>query len=566
MIDITEIANLHDGPLAAGSEALERGAWEEAENRFRDALALQDTPEGWEGLAIALWWLCQFDAAFEARERSYPLYRNRGDRRSAARVALWLAWDYLGIRGQVAVSNGWLGRAHSLIDDLEPGSEHGWLALREAENAILWGEDPVTARKLAVRGAEIGRALGLIDMEMYALAIEGFAMVSEGLVSDGMRRLDEATTAAVGGEMNNRIAIGSTCCCLIFACERVFDYDRAIQWCERLKDYCERICYVPLLGVCRSHHAGVLLWAGAWGEAESELTEAARILQATCTAYVPEAVARLGYLRYRQGRLDEAVSLFEQVLFFPPAQLGLGWLALDLGEAQTALDHAERYLRRVPRENRTERVRGLELVARANLSLGNLTEAQSALDELVQIARQIGTGPLLALANFSAGVASAAIGNHEGARSLLEDAVDLFGRSGAPFEMGQARIALAMSLEALGRLPSAEREAQAALTQFHDLGAERQMARAEALLGHIRRLLRPSSSGSPEESSSPDLLSPRQKEVLRLIAQGLGDAEIADKLMLSRHTVHRHVTNILTRLDVRSRAAAIAYAARERLL
>jgi LuxR family maltose regulon positive regulatory protein len=570
MIDVTEITNFYDGPLAAGSRALESGAWEEAEGLFRSALAVQATPEGWEGLGLALWWLNRLDAAFEARERAYPLYRSAGDRRSAARVALWLAWDYLGVRGQMAVANGWLGRAHSLLDDLQPCSEHGWLALREAENAILWAEDPVTARKLAVRGTEIGRALGLIDMEMYGLALEGFAMVSEGEVNDGMRRLDEATMAAIGGEMNNRTAIGSTCCCLIFACERVFDYDRAMQWCIRLKEYCERIAYVPMLGVCRSHHAGVLIWSGAWGEAELELTEAARTLQATRPAFVAEAVARLGYLRYRQGRLDEAVSLFEQVLFFPSAQLGLGWLALDLGEAQTALDHAERYLRRIPRENRTERVRGLELIARANLSLGNLTEAQGALDELMEIAGRVGTGPLLAIANFSAGVAASTTGDHESARSLLEDAVDLFGRSGAPFEMGQARIALAMSLEALGRLPSAEREAQAALIAFRELGAERQVARAEAVLGHIRHLRGDALQGvpiqQPNREAGPELLSPRQKEVLRLIAQGLGDAEIADKLTLSRHTVHRHVTNILTRLDVRSRAAAIAYAARENLL
>ncbi len=562
MIDVTELAKFDDPSLAAGSEALESGAWEEAEGHFRQALARRETPEAWEGLGAALWWLNRLDDAFEARERAFPMYRSKGDRRSAARVAIWLGWDYLGVRGQMAVANGWLQRAHTLLDGLEPGSEHGWLALREAENAILWAEDPITARKLAAQGVEIGRALGLIDMEMFGLALEGFVMVSEGDLRGGMRRLDEATTAAVGGEMSNRTAIGSTCCCLIFACERVFDYDRAIQWCDRLKDYCERIGYAPLLGVCLSHHAGVLLWSGAWREAETELAEAASTLQATRPAFLAEAVARLGYLRYRQGRLDEAVALFEQTLHFPPSQLGLGWLALDLGEARTALDHAERYLRRMPRENRTERVRGLELVARANLALGDLKEAQVALDELAEVANRIGTGPLLAIANLSAGVAAAAANDHERARSLLEDAVDLFIRSGAPFEMGQARVALATSLEALDRLPAAEREAQAALATFRELGAERQVARAEGLLNHLRR----GRQQQPEQTSGRQRLSARQQEVLKLIAQGFSDAEIAGKLSLSRHTVHRHVTNILARLDVRSRAAAIAYAAREKLI
>src|SRR5205085_11853821 len=128
------------------------------------------------------------------------------------------------------------------------GNEHGWLALRESENAILWAEDTVAARRLAQRGVEIGRELGQIDMQMYGLALEGLALVSEGDVNGGMRRLDEATAAAVGGEMSNRTAIGSTCCCLIFACERILDYDRAIQWCDRLKASCVPIGYAPMLG------------------------------------------------------------------------------------------------------------------------------------------------------------------------------------------------------------------------------------------------------------------------------------------------------------------------------
>ena len=562
MIDVAEAANPHDGPLSAAYEALASGAWDEAARQFHTALAMRESAEAWEGLGLALWWLNDLDGAFDARERAYSLYRARGDRRPAARMAIWLAWDYLGVRGQMAVASGWLQRAHSLLDDLELCAEQGWLALREAENAILWAADPVASRQLAARGTEIGRVLGLIDLEMFGLALEGLALVSEGKVDDGMRKLDEATAAAIGGEMHNSTAIGSTCCCLIFACERVFDYDRALQWCERLKDYCERISYVPMLGVCRSHYAGVLLWAGAWDQAESELAEAAKALQATRPAFLAEAIARQGFLRYQQGRLDEAVLLFEQVLYFPPAQLGMGRLALDLGEAETALDHAERYLRHIPLENRTERVGGLELMARAHLALGNFEAANLALDELTVIAGEVGTSPLLAITKHVGGLLAAGIDDHASARSLLEDAADLFARSGAPYEMGRTRIALAQSLEALGRLPAAEREAQAALLSLRDLGAERQAAQAETLLERLRHSREVTSHEAPE----PQLLSARQKEVLKLIAQGSSDQAIAEKLMLSPHTVHRHVTNILARLAVPSRAAAVASAARQGLI
>ena len=562
MIDVRALPIAGDAPLEAGYRALERGAWAEAHGHFREALGTQETAEALEGLGLALWWLNEPDAVFEARERAYSLYRARADQRSAGRMALWLAWDYLGIRGQMAVANGWLQRAHRLLDSLEFCSEQGWLALREAENAILLADDTAATQQLAARGVEIGRALGLTDLEMYGLALQGFALVSEGKVATGMRLLDEATTAAVGGEMGNRTAIGSTCCCLIFACERVFDYDRAQQWCARLKNYCERINYVPLLGVCRSHYAGVLLWAGAWEEAESELAQATKTLRITRPAFLAEAIARLGMLRFRQGRLDEAVALFEQALHVPLAQLGLGNLALDLGEAATAVDHAERYLRHVPLENLTERVGGLELLARAHLTLGNLAGAQEARDQLMAIAGAIHTDPLLGIANFIAGLVAGAINDHEQARSLLEDAADQFAVSGAPYEMGQARLALAESLAALGRLNPAARETRTALQAYRELGAVRQAARAEALLQHLRQSSAAGQPGAPAQQ----LLSPRQQEVLRLIARGLSDQEIAAQLMLSRHTVHRHVTNILTRLDVPSRSAAVAYAAHSGLL
>ncbi len=562
MLDVSEIANPKDGPLGAGYEALEHGAWDEAAGQFRAALTTQESAEAREGLGLALWWLNDLDGAFDARERSYALFRARGDRRAAGRAAIWLAWDYLGVRGQMVVANGWLQRAHSLLDDLELCGEQGWLALREAENAILWAADPGAARQLAAQGTEIGRALGLIDLEMFGLALDGLALVSEGKVDEGMRRLDGATAAAIGGEMHNSTAIGSTCCCLIFACERVFDYDRALQWCERLKDYCERISYVPMLGVCRSHYAGVLMWAGAWKQAESELAEATKALQATRPAFLAEAIARQGLLRYQQGRLDEAVLLFEQVLHFPPAKLGMGRLALDLGEAETALEHAERYLRHIPRENRTQRVGGLDLMARAHLALGNIEAAQLGLDELTAISEEVGTSPLLAITKLVAGLVAAGTGDHASARTLLEDAVDLFARSGAPYEMGRARIALGQSLAALSRFPAAEREAQAAMLSLRELGAERQAAQAEALLKRLRHARQLSSDGTLESQ----LLSARQREVLKLIAQGSSDQQIAEQLMLSPHTVHRHVTNILTRLDVPSRSAAVAYAAREGLL
>ena len=62
-----------------------------------------------------------------------------------------LAADCLLFRGEAAVANGWLQRAHSLIDDLEPGIDHGWLAIHEGHIAISLDEDTAKARRLAAQ-------------------------------------------------------------------------------------------------------------------------------------------------------------------------------------------------------------------------------------------------------------------------------------------------------------------------------------------------------------------------------------------------------------------------------
>src|SRR5438067_11905488 len=137
---------------------------------------------------------------FDARERAYRLYLERGDRGSAARIAAWLAADCLLFRGEPAVANGWLQSAHSLIDGVEPGVDHGWVAIHEGHIAVALNEDTVKARRLAARAVELGRAFGAPELEMLGLGLEGRALVSDGELEEGMRRLDEATTVALAGE------------------------------------------------------------------------------------------------------------------------------------------------------------------------------------------------------------------------------------------------------------------------------------------------------------------------------------------------------------------------------
>jgi tetratricopeptide (TPR) repeat protein len=438
--------------------ALAQGRWEEARASFEHARAIAETPEALEGLGTAAWWLDDGASLFEVRERAFQLYRRRGDRRGAGRVATRLASDYLHFRGQAAVARGWHQRAHRLLQGLALIPEHGWLKLWQGDLGLTCGDDPAHVRALAVEAAVVGRSLGAIDLEMTALALEGVALVSEGNVSRGLPCLDEATSAAVSGEMTDPLAIGISCCYLVMACERIRDFERAAQWCARVKEFCARTRFNALMGVCRAQYAGVLIWRGSWGEAEAELEAAGRQLAATRPAMQADALLRLADLRRLQGRFGDARRLLEQVDAHPLAAVTRAALSLDEGEAASAAHLAQRSLRQTPASNRMARATALDVLVRAQAALGHAQQAAVVLDELRVLAADIGTAPFHGSARMAEGLVALASRDPERARMAFEDAIDLYRRSHAAFEEGRARVGLGRSLMALGRSAPAEAE------------------------------------------------------------------------------------------------------------
>jgi len=548
--------------LDKGHEALARGDWPAARLAFEAALQAEEGPEALEGLGLAAWWLDLADIVFDVRERAYRLYRERDDQVSAARMAVWLAWDTAAFRGEQAIANGWLQRATRLLEGRSDTTEHAFLALRSGIFALLDDGDPEAAAALASEAVRIGKALDAVDYEMVGRALHGFARVTAGAVAEGLQELDEVNAAVLAGEMRDRIMIGVACCYLIAACERIHDYERAVQWCDRLKVFCSTWGFRPLSAVCRTQYASVCMWRGAWEEAEHELTSAADELAACRPAMTGEGLVRLGELRRRQGKLDEAMKLFERGGSHPLASLGRASVMFDRGDFKSAADLAERHLRRLPVKNRTERAAALELMVRACVEQGRAQEAAQAVAELHAIAAEAGTGPLRALASLAAGVVAARSDDPTSARKHLEDAVDLFQESGAPFETGRARVELAGVMRALGRPEVAVDEARRAIDDLEPLGASYELARARAVLDPLTT----EPAGAPPVAGDRKGLTPREIEILRLISTGLNNQAIAERLFISQHTVHRHVANTLTKLNVSSRSAAVAQAGRLGLL
>lgn len=541
------------GPLALGYAALERGELEAAKTLFAHAVEEDRTPEALEALGMVASLVIDLDTVFEAREGAYELYLKRGDRESAGRIAVLLAVDHGSLRGEIALANGWLGRARTMLEGLAETAAHASLYAVEGLAALMVDNDAEKTLLCTDKALRVARQVGEPSLEAYALSVEGLALVTAGRVAEGVGKLDEAAIACIAGEVKDPYVISAVLCSMMDACDRSRDWERAREWFGHVSSFAARWKNRQFHAQCRPHYAAVLTWRGAWEEAERELLTCIADLTAVSPPMAVEGTVRLAELRLRQGRWEEAERLFEQVRHEPIAQIGQAELALCRGDAAVALQFAERALRRVAKNDRLERMPALESYIRICLANNQIERARAALPELDEMLGSAPTRPVRAAVRLSRGLVSAADGDLEAACSDLEDAIDLFEASEAPFEASRARIELAPVLTRLGRQVEAVRVATVAAERLEALGAVQEAQRARALLQGGE------SAAVPEDR--PRGLSERELEVLRLLARGMSNQEIAEVLVLSVRTVQRHVDNIYTKIGIRGRAAAGAFAA-----
>ncbi|NTW41992.1 MAG: response regulator transcription factor, partial [Cellulomonadaceae bacterium] len=262
-----------------------------------------------------------------------------------------------------------------------------------------------------------------------------------------------------------------------------------------------------------------------------------------------EAVVQLGELRRRQGRFDEAAALFAQAEFHPSAIAGRARMQLSAGDPMGAWATIRGLLERLPPDGRLARADVLLLAVLAACAAGDQDVARHLAAELRETAALTGTNPLMA----AACAADAALAPPDGAVVLLTEAVRRFSAADLRFDEAHTRLALAEALLAAGDRPTALRHLVLATEVLDELSAGDDLA-------HARRL------SDAAAAPSGGALSEREREVLRLVSDGLSNHEIAVSLVLSQHTVHRHVANILTKLGQASRAGAASYAIRAGLL
>ena len=531
--------------LTSGREARERADWASAQAAYEAALADAPSGEGYEGLATALFWQNQVEGAFRAMERAYAQFRRDGEPGRAAWAALWLAGQYMRVKGNPAAARGWAARSGRLLAEAEPCAETGRVILVRALASNDWGQ----IERAAEQAIEIARRFGDADYEALAVAYSGLAMLSTGRQTEGLTRLDEAMAAASGGEVRAPEAIGQIYCALLTGCERTMDLQRAEQWRQVAQPFLASYDRTGVTGSCRAIYGGVLAAAGRWSEAEHELMLALQIFDAGATAMRADALVRLADLRVRQGRLEEAAGLLEGNEAQPDAQQPLAALELARGRPKVAAAMLERRIRELDAANPQAAPLLVRLVE-AYVASGEAPAARAGANAFANLTD--GGDSVRGMAQLASGLATGAEGGDPVPE--LEVALTSLLRAEMVFEASQARLAIAEAVRF--RIPEfAVREARIAMTEFAAMGAQPGADQAANLL---RRLGVRSAGGGRSRAT----LSRREEGVARLVGLGLSNDQIAARLFLSRRTIEHHVSSILRKLAVSSRVEVAAYAAR----
>jgi len=526
---------------------------------WSDALALLQAtdavvPLGPEDLERLLWSAGMLDRdtdIFAAGERLFNLHVDAGRDDKAAYWAFFCGFRLLALREE-GRATAWLQRAQRLADSF--GGEcaaQGYLRLLAAQRQFLTGNDAAAA-PLARQAMELGERCRDSDLVAFARCYLGRALVRQGRISEGIAQLDEAMLPAVGSELTP-VVTGLIYCNLIAACRQVYAFDRSREWTQALSDWCgSQPQLVQFNGICMLHRAEIMEMNGAWQES---VAEARRATASLARAAGNETAAGAAYQEAEIHRLRGEFAAAEE-LYRDASRLGLepqpGMALLRLMQGRA--EQAAATIRRVFATTKAplSRARLLPAVVEIMLAADAANEAKDACQELEAIAGRFATDILGAMAAQARGEIEVSENNSVAALGHFRIALKTWQRAGAPYLEARLRVLVGQSCRLLGDQDGAELEFDAARRVFMELGAAPDLARVTSM--------------AKSTSSSTHGLTPREVEVLGLVATGKTNKAIATELSLSEKTVDRHLSNIFDKLAVNSRAAATAYAFQNGLL
>jgi len=553
--------------MSTANESSQRGSvsgrrgWSSTYERLTsaDATAPLGTDD-LELLAVSAYLTGRDEASVDAWSRAHDECLRREDIPRAARCTFWLALELFN-RGDVAQANGWLGRGRRLLADASADCpERGLIQVLMARLHLKAGEE-TEAMAAASDAMELARRCSDPELGIFAPLAYAQTVVRQGDPSSALALFDEIMVAVTADDVSP-IAVGTAYCAVVDGCRALFDVGRAREWTAALTRWCsEQPDLVPFRGRCLVHRIEVMRLSGAWADALTEAKTACRWMTRAAMERDPAQpatdlprfkypigsaqyqLAELHRLRGEHPQAEEAYHLASNHGRSPHPGLAL------LHLAQGRRREAEAALRRLVGQPQAPVTRAgvLSAAVVVFLAIEDTEGARLAAEELEGLAETAGAPYLAAAAAEAQGRILLREADARNALSSLREAWMGWQDLEAPYEAARVRVLRALACRELGDDATAELELDAAARVFQRLSAAPDLARVAAL----RSSSRPAVGGK---------LSPRELEVLGLVATGRTNQAIADDLGISKRTVDRHVGNILLKLDLPSRTAATAYA------
>jgi DNA-binding NarL/FixJ family response regulator len=531
-----------------GRAAYARGAWSEAFESLSGADRVAPLDAGdLELLARAAYMLGRDDDYVGGLERAHHAHLEAQDVAPAARCAFWIGHNVL-FRGERGRASGWFSRGRRLLEAVEQDCvEHGYLLI-PVWLEQMGGGDYEAAHSTAAEAAELAERFGDRDLLWLARDDQGCALIKQGRVADGLRLVDEVLVAATAGELSP-IVTGIVYCNTIAFCRDAYELRHAREWTEALTQWCERQPQmVAHNGLCLVHRAEIMQLRGAWEQALEESRRAAERF----TRGVLNEIA-CGKAHYRQGEVHRLRGEFdaahgayrEASRCGSEPQPGLALLRLAQGEVNTATAAIRRAVGETTQP--LKRVGLLPAYVEIMLAAGELERAHGACRELEEIAERQASDVLGAIAAHARGAIALAEADAPNALATLRRALEAWRELPAPYEVARVRLLIGLACRMLGDEDTATLELDAAREAFARLGAASDLAGVDL-------------TERPTADADLHGLTAREAEVLRLVAAGRSNRLIAAELVISEHTVARHLQNIFAKLGVSSRTAASAFA------
>jgi DNA-binding NarL/FixJ family response regulator len=536
--------------LHRAREAYERREWVATYRALSDLDGADLRPDDFMALGTTAYLLGRRNDCVQAAQRAYQAYLDQGETLGAVRAACALTL-VLWMGGEVAVGGGWQARAERLLDEVtEDAVERGYMYDVALIGHVIKGEF-AEAVAIAPKITDYGRRYRDADLLALGVHSEGRLLVYSGQVAEGLQRLDEAMVGVMAGQVSP-IAAGRVYCSTIETCQDVSDLGRASEWTHALTTWCDdQPGLVAFTGQCAVHRGQLMRFHGAYPDALEELARAVeRYTLAGGDPALGLAHAERGDILRLMGKYPAAQQAYDEAARFGnQAQPGRALLWSAEGRTEPAASAIRRALGEAG--DPVHRSKLLPGAVEVLLAAGADDDAAAHAEELAGIAKSFGCAALRAAAETATARVALARADADAALVAARLAITEWASLSVTYEVASCRVLVGRALRLIGDQESAAEELAEARKTFVELGSVPAAREADALFGR---------------AETPGGLSPREMEVLRLVAAGKSNPEIAATLVLSEKTVARHLSNIFVKLDVGSRTGAAAFAYAHRLI